>query len=96
MFGTEVLARASAGQRLTRLLQSTSCGGLRGSWQQSGRRLFWRVNVDSTTATESYAEVVSDTLLRTRHYQLRRSTPRDAWQATWAPAESRPFTRVRR
>jgi hypothetical protein len=95
-FGTEVVTRASAGQRLTRMMQSTGCGGLRGSWQQSGRRLFWRVNVDSTTATESYAEVVSDTLMRTRHYQLRRPTPRQTWQATWAPAESRPFTRVRR
>jgi hypothetical protein len=95
-FGTEILARAGAAQRLTRGLQSTNCSGLRGSWQQAGRRLFWRVNADSTTATESYAEVVSDTLMHTRHYQLRRATPRDAWQATWMPAESRPFRRVRR
>jgi hypothetical protein len=95
-FGTDVLAAARGAQRLTRSLQSATCGGVRGSWQQHGKRVFWRVNHDSLTGAEVYADLVSDTLLRARHFELRRASTRDAWQANWVPAESRTLARVRR
>jgi hypothetical protein len=96
IFAPDVVARATATQRLTRALRSASCGDLRGSWQQSGSRLFWRVNRDSTVAGETYADVVSDTLMRTRYYELRRDPALGTWQATWVSGDSRVLRRLRR
>lgn len=96
VFAVDVVARAAAAQRLTRSLQSTGCGGLRGSWQQAGKRVFWRVNYDSLSAGETYADVVSDTLMRARYFDLTRPSSRAAWQATWVPGQSRVLHRVKR
>ncbi len=70
-FASTVLARATQTQRLTRSVTSTACDGLKGSWQQVGKRVFWLVNIDSLTAIETYADV-ADTLMRARHYDLKR------------------------
>lgn len=94
-FGAQVLARGTNTQRLTRALTSTDCDGLRGSWQQVGRRVFWLVNVDSLTAVETYAEV-SDTLMRARHFDLTRASPTAAFNGVWNPTKSHVLTRVRR
>jgi hypothetical protein len=96
VFSNTVLTRASATARLTRALESTSCSGLRGSWQQAGNRLFWVVNSDSLLAGETYADLVSDTLLRARFYELRRSASVGAWQATWTPSQSRTLKRLKK
>ena len=94
-FATTVLARSTAGQRLTRAVTSTGCDGVRGSWQQAGKRVFWLVNIDSLTAVETYADV-ADTLMRARHYDLRRSSTKEPFQGTWDPTRSHSLTRVRR
>jgi hypothetical protein len=94
-FATAVLARATAGQRLTRSLTSTECEGLRGSWQQVGKRVFWLVNIDSLTAVETYADI-ADTLMRARHYDLKRQSTKEPFQGTWDPTRSHTLTRVRR
>ena len=94
-FTTTVLARATAAQRLTRSLTSTECDGLKGSWQQMGKRVFWLVNIDSLTAVETYADV-ADTVMRARHYDLKRATTKEAFQGTWDPTRSHTLTRVRR
>lgn len=94
-FTATVLARAAQTQRLTRSLTSTECDGLKGSWQQVGKRVFWLVNIDSLTAVETYADV-ADTLMRARHYDLRRASGRDAFQGTWDPTKSHTLRRVRR
>lgn len=95
-FTATVLARATRTQRLTRSVTSTSCDGLRGSWQQVGKRVFWRVNLDSTRALEIYADITSDTLMRTREYELLRESARQEWTATWNPQRARTLVRVRR
>jgi hypothetical protein len=89
-----VLAAASTAQRLTRSVTSTGCDGLRGSWQQVGKRVFWLVNVDSLNAIETYADV-ADTLMRARHYELKRATTKEAFQGTWDPTRSHTMTRAR-
>lgn len=94
-FATTVLARATQTQRLTRSVTSTGCEGLKGSWQQVGKRVFWLVNIDSLTAVETYADV-ADTLMRARHYDLKRATTKEAFQGTWDPTRSHTLTRVRR
>lgn len=94
-FDAEVLARGTNTQRLTRALGSTECDGLRGSWQQVGRRVFWLVNLDSLTAVETYAEV-SDTLMRARHFDLTRATPSAAFNGVWNPTKSHVLVRVKR
>lgn len=94
-FATTVLARATPGQRLTRAVTSTECDGLKGSWQQAGKRVFWLVNIDSLTAVETYADV-ADTLMRARHYDLKRASTKDPFQGTWDPTRSYALTRVRR
>lgn len=94
-FTPTVLARGTQAQRLTRSLTSTECDGLKGSWQQTGKRVFWLVNLDSLTAIETYADV-ADTLMRARHYELRRTSAREAFQGTWDPTRSHTLTRVRR
>lgn len=94
-FTTTVLARATATQRLTRSLTSTACDGLKGSWQQQGKRVFWLVNLDSLTAVETYADV-ADTLMRARHFDLRRASTKEAFQGTWDPTRSHTLTRVKR
>ena len=93
-FTATVLASGTRTQRLTRSLTSTACEGLKGSWQQLGKRLFWRVNIDSLTAVETYADV-TDTLLRARHYDLKRSSTKEAFQGTWDPTKALTLTRVR-
>jgi hypothetical protein len=94
-FATTVLARATRTQRLTRALNSTECEGLKGSWQQQGKRVFWRLNVDSLTAIETYADV-ADTLMRARHFDLSRSSTTEAFQGIWDPQRSQTLVRVRR
>lgn len=94
-FAATVVARAAPGQRLTRSLTSTACDGLRGSWQQVGKRVLWLVNIDSLTAVETYADV-ADTVMRARHYDLKRASTREAFQATWDPTRSYTLSRVRR
>lgn len=94
-FAATVVARATQGQRLTRSLTSTACDGLKGSWQQVGKRVFWLVNIDSLTAVETYADV-ADTVMRARHYDLKRASIREAYQATWDPTRSYTLSRVRR
>jgi hypothetical protein len=94
-FATTVLARATRTQRLTRSVTSTGCEGLKGSWQQVGKRVFWLVNIDSLTAVETYADV-ADTLMRARHYDLKRSSTKESFQGTWDPTRSHTLTRVRR
>jgi hypothetical protein len=94
-FTTTVLARAAAGQRLTRSLTSTECEGLKGSWQQMGKRVFWLVNIDSLTAVETYADV-ADTVMKARHYDLKRGSTKEPFQGTWDPTRSHTLTRVRR
>lgn len=94
-FTSTVLARGTTTQRLTRSLTSTECNGLKGSWQQVGKRVFWLVNVDSLTAIETYADV-ADTVMRARHFDLRRGTPKEAFEGTWDPTRSQLLTRVRR
>lgn len=94
-FAATVLASATRTQRLTRSLTSAECDGLKGSWQQVGKRVFWLVNIDSLTAVETYADV-TDTLMKARHYDLRRSSTREPFQGTWDPTRSHTLTRVRR
>lgn len=93
-FTATVLASATRTQRLTRSLTSTECEGLKGSWQQVGKRVFWLVNVDSLTAVETYADV-SDTLMRARHYDLKRASTREAFQGTWDPTKSHALIKLR-
>jgi hypothetical protein len=94
-FASTVLARATQTQRLTRSVTSTECEGLKGSWQQVGKRVFWLVNIDSLTAIETYADV-ADTVMRARHYDLKRATTKEAFQGTWDPTRSHTLTRVKR
>lgn len=94
-FASTVLARGTTAQRLTRSLTSTECDGLKGSWQQVGKRVFWLVNVDSMTAVETYSDV-TDTLMRARHYDLKRASTREAFQGIWDPTRNHTLTRVRR
>ena len=94
-FTGTVLARGTQTQRLTRSLTSTGCAGLKGSWQQAGKRVFWLVNIDSLNAVETYADI-ADTVMRARHYDLKRRTTKDAFQGTWDPTRSHTVTRVRR
>jgi hypothetical protein len=94
-FASTVLARGTAAQRLTRALSSTDCDGLKGSWQQQGKRVFWRVNLDSLTAVETYADV-ADTLMRARHFDLSRPGAGDPFQGIWDPSKSHTLVRVRR
>jgi hypothetical protein len=93
-FAPTVLARGTTTQRLTRSLTSSGCDGLRGSWQQVGKRVFWLINIDSLTAIETYADV-TDTLMRARHFDLKRASTREAFQGTWDPTRSHTLTRVR-
>ena len=94
-FTTTVLARATTTQRLTRSLTSTACEGLKGSWQQVGKRVFWLVNLDSLNAVETYADV-TDTLMRARHFDIKRATTKEAFQGTWDPTRSHTLTKVKR
>jgi hypothetical protein len=94
-FASTVLARGTQTQRLTRSVTSAECDGLKGSWQQVGKRVFWLVNIDSLTAIETYADV-ADTLMRARHYDLKRASTKDPFQGTWDPTRSHTLTRVRR
>jgi hypothetical protein len=94
-FASTVLARATTTQRLTRSLTSTNCDGLAGSWQQAGKRIFWLVNIDSLTAIETYADV-ADTLMRARHYDLRRASTKEPFQGTWDPTRAQTLVKVRR
>jgi hypothetical protein len=94
-FTATVLASGTRTQRLTRSLTSTTCDGLKGSWQQVGKRVFWLVNIDSLTAVETYADV-ADTLMRARHYDLKRTSTKEPFQGTWDPTKSHTLTRVRR
>ena len=94
-FTATVLASGTRTQRLTRSLTSTACDGLKGSWQQVGKRVFWLVNVDSLTAVETYADV-ADTLMRARHYDLKRTSTKEAFQGTWDPTRAHSLVRVRR
>lgn len=94
-FAGTVLARGTASQRLTRSLTSTDCDGLKGSWQQVGKRVFWRLNIDSLTAVETYADV-ADTLMRARHFDLSRASTAEAFQGIWDPTKSQALVRVRR
>ncbi len=94
-FASTVLAAATRTQRLTRSVTSTGCDGLRGSWQQVGKRVFWLVNIDSLTAIETYADV-ADTVMRARHFDLKRASTTEPFQGTWDPTRSQTLTRVRR
>jgi hypothetical protein len=94
-FATTVLARGTTAQRLTRSLTSTECDGLKGSWQQVGKRVFWLVNIDSLTAVETYADV-ADSLMKARHYELKRASTKEPFQGTWDPTRSHTLTKVRR
>jgi hypothetical protein len=94
-FTGTVLTRGTQTQRLTRSLTSTGCAGLKGSWQQSGKRVFWLVNIDSLNAVETYADI-ADTVMRARHYDLKRTTTKEAFQGTWDPTRSHTVIRVRR
>jgi hypothetical protein len=93
-FTSTVLASGTRTQRLTRSLTSTECDGLRGSWQQVGKRVFWLVNIDSLTAIETYADV-ADTLMRARQFELKRASTKEPFQGTWDPAKSHTLTRIR-
>jgi hypothetical protein len=94
-FTGTVLARGTQTQRLTRSLTSTGCEGLKGSWQQVGKRVFWLVNIDSLTAIETYADV-SDTVMRARHFDLKRTSTKEGFQGTWDPTRTYSLTRLRR
>lgn len=94
-FAATVLSAATRTQRLTRSVTSAECDGLKGSWQQAGKRVFWLVNIDSLTAIETYADV-ADTLMRARHYDLKRPSTKAPFQGTWDPTRSYTLTRVRR
>lgn len=94
-FAATVLAATTRTQRLTRSLTSAECDGLKGSWQQVGKRVFWLVNIDSLTAVETYADI-ADTVMRARHYDLRRGSTKEPFQGTWDPTRSHTLTRVRR
>jgi len=94
-FASTVLAAGTRAQRLTRSVTSSECEGLKGSWQQVGKRVFWLVNIDSLTAVETYADV-ADTLMRARHYDLKRASTKEAFQGTWDPTRSHNLTRVKR
>jgi len=94
-FAATVLARGTQTQRLTRALTSTECEGLKGSWQQMGKRVFWLLNIDSLTAVETYADV-TDTLMRARHFDLSRASTSEAFQGIWDPTKSQTLVRVRR
>lgn len=94
-FAATVLARGTAAQRLTRALTSTECDGLKGSWQQAGKRVFWLLNIDSLSAVEMYADV-ADTLMRARHVDLSRASSGDPFQGIWDPTKSETLVRVRR
>ena len=94
-FATTVLARATTAQRLTRSVTSTECEGLKGSWQQVGKRVFWLVNIDSLTAVETYADV-ADSVMKARHYELKRASTKEPFQGTWDPTRSHTLTRIRR
>ena len=94
-FASTVLARATTTQRLTRSVTSTECDGLKGSWQQVGKRVFWLVNIDSLTAIETYADV-ADTVMRARHFDLKRASTKEAFQGTWDPTRSQTLTKVKR
>lgn len=94
-FATTVLASASRTQRLTRSVTSTDCDGLKGSWQQVGKRVFWLVNIDSLTAVETYADV-ADTVMRARQYDLKRASTTQPFQGTWDPTRSHTLTKLRR
>jgi hypothetical protein len=94
-FGSTVLARGTRAQRLTRSLTSRDCEGLRGSWQQLGKRVFWLVNLDSLTAVETYADV-ADTVMRARHFDLSRPSTTAPFTGTWNPTRSHSLVRVRR
>lgn len=93
-FASTVLARGTSTQRLTRSLTSATCNGLQGSWQQQGKRVFWLVNVDSLTAVETYADI-ADTVMRARHFDLKRASTKEPFQGTWDPTRSQTLTRVR-
>ena len=94
-FATTVLARGTTAQRLTRSLTSTECEGLKGSWQQVGKRVFWLVNIDSLTAVETYADV-ADSVMKARHYELKRGSTKEPFKGTWDPTRSHTLTKVRR
>jgi len=94
-FASTVLARATQAQRLTRSVTSTECDGLKGSWQQVGKRVFWLVNIDSLTAIETYADV-ADTVMRARHYDLKRASTKEPFQGVWDPTRSHTLTKVKR
>jgi hypothetical protein len=94
-FAATTLAAATRTQRLTRSVTSTDCDGLRGSWQQVGKRVFWLVNIDSLTAIETYADV-ADTVMRARVFDLKRASTKEPFQGTWDPTRSHTLTRVRR
>lgn len=94
-FAATVLASATRTQRLTRSLTSAECDGLKGSWQQVGKRVFWLVNIDSLTAVETYADV-ADSVMRARHYDLKRGSTKEPFQGTWDPTRAHTLTRLRR
>ena len=94
-FAATVLARGTQSQRLTRSVTSTACDGLKGSWQQVGKRVFWLVNVDSLTAIETYADV-ADTVMRARHFDLKRASTKEPFQGTWDPTRSHSLMKVKR
>lgn len=96
IFGTRILTRATRTQRLTRLLGSVACDSLRGSWQQVGKRVFWRVNLDSLTAREQYGEVTGDSVMSARLFELSRASGAEAWQALWVPSAATTLRHVRR
>jgi hypothetical protein len=60
-----------------------------------GKRVFWLVNIDSLTAVETYADV-ADTVMKARHYDLKRGSTKEPFQGTWDPTRSHTLTRVRR
>ena len=94
-FASTVLVRGTRTQRLTRALTSTACDGLKGSWQQQGKRVFWLLNVDSLSAIETYADI-ADTVMRARHYDLLRGATGQPFQGVWDPGRSQTLVRVRR
>jgi len=94
-FAATVLARGTQTQRLTRSVTSSECDGLKGSWQQVGKRVFWLVNVDSLNAIETYADV-ADTVMRARHFDLRRASTKEPFQGTWDPTRSHTLTKLKR
>jgi hypothetical protein len=94
-FSSDVLARGTTSQRLTRSLASTECDGLRGSWQRVGKRVFWLVNLDSLAAVETYADV-ADTVMRARHFDLSRPSSAVPFTGTWNPSRSHTLVRFPR